>query len=65
MSDNHKKNFQKKTRGFYEHIIERNDGVILVRWMDNAVVTIASTSAGVHPEGTVKRYCQKEKKNIS
>jgi len=59
-----KNQFQKKKRGEYEHIIEKNDGILLVRWMDNSVVTIASTNAGVQPEGTVKRYCQKEKKHV-
>ncbi|KAG5867363.1 hypothetical protein JTB14_008415 [Gonioctena quinquepunctata] len=32
--------------------------------MDNSVVTVASTSASVQPEGTVERYCQKERKHV-
>lgn len=55
---------KKRKRGDYEHIIERNDGVLIVRWMDNSVVSMASTSVGVQPEGTVKRYCQKEKRHV-
>ncbi|KAG5880966.1 hypothetical protein JTB14_018695 [Gonioctena quinquepunctata] len=50
-----KQDFQKKKRGYSEHVIKKNDGILLVRWMDNSVVTMASTSAGVQPEGTVKR----------
>ncbi|KAJ8930084.1 hypothetical protein NQ314_017154, partial [Rhamnusium bicolor] len=65
MSDDQKIRISKKKRGYYEHIIERNDGGLLVRWMDNAVVTIASTSAGVHPEGVVKKILPKRKKNTS
>lgn len=59
-----KKDFQKKKRGDSEHIIEKNDGILLVRWMDNSVVTIASTNDGIEPQGTVKRYCQKEKRHV-
>ena len=59
-----KKQFKKKPRGHIEHIIEKNDGILLVKWMDNSVVTIASTNDGVHPLSSVKRYSQQEKKHL-
>ncbi|KAG5877348.1 hypothetical protein JTB14_005148 [Gonioctena quinquepunctata] len=58
------KHFSKQSRGHMEYVLERNSGVLLVRWMDNAVVTMASTSDGAHPIGTVERYSQKEKRHI-
>lgn len=60
-----KKIFSKKQRGEYECIIEKNDGILYARWMDNSVVTAASSSIGVKPTNNVSRYSQKEKKKIS
>ncbi|KAJ8938653.1 hypothetical protein NQ314_011392 [Rhamnusium bicolor] len=59
-----KKAFSKKRRGEYQHVIEKNSGILLVRWLDNSVVTMASTDAGVSPVGSVKRFSQAEKCNI-
>ncbi|KAJ8954297.1 hypothetical protein NQ318_005880, partial [Aromia moschata] len=59
-----KKAFSKKRRGEYQHVIEKNSGILLVRWLDNSVVTMASTNAGVSPVGSVKRFSQAEKRNI-
>ncbi|KAG5864831.1 hypothetical protein JTB14_033773 [Gonioctena quinquepunctata] len=50
-----KKHFSKQARGHVEYVLEKNSGVLLVRRMDNAVVTMESTSDGAHPIGTVKR----------
>ncbi|KAG5864535.1 hypothetical protein JTB14_014293 [Gonioctena quinquepunctata] len=58
------KHFSKRARGHMEYVLERNSGVLLVRWMDYAVVTMASTSDRARPIGTVKRYSQKEKRHI-
>lgn len=35
-------------RGYEEHALS-DDGIIVVRWMDNSVVTTASTVHGVEP----------------
>ncbi|KAG5864540.1 hypothetical protein JTB14_007595 [Gonioctena quinquepunctata] len=59
-----KKHFSKQARGHMEYVLVRNSGVLLVRWMDNAIVTMASTSDGAHPIGTIKRYSRKEKRHI-
>ncbi|KAJ8937699.1 hypothetical protein NQ314_011755 [Rhamnusium bicolor] len=59
-----KKAFSKKRRGEYQHVIEKNSGILLMRWLDNSVVTMASTDAGVSPVGSVKRFSLAEKCNI-
>ncbi|XP_060879200.1 piggyBac transposable element-derived protein 3-like [Metopolophium dirhodum] len=41
-----KKLFTKKERGYFETAMDKNDGLLYVRWMDNAVVTMISTSCG-------------------
>lgn len=40
--------FQRQARGYEEHALS-DDGIIVVRWMDNSVVTTASTVHGVEP----------------
>lgn len=59
-----KKAMMKKPRSEVASALDRENGIILVRWLDNSVVTMASTSSGVLPKGTVKRYSQSEKRNI-
>lgn len=59
-----KKLFAKKNRGYFESAIEKTDGQLYVRWMDNAVVTMLSSSCGTQPIGQVKRFSQTQKKNI-
>lgn len=59
-----KKILAKKARGTYESIIDKANGIIFVRWVDNGVVTAASTCFGVHPMGNVRRYSQMEKKIV-
>lgn len=44
--------------------IDKEDGIILVKWMDNNVVTVASTCYGTNPTVQVKRYSQAEKKIV-
>ncbi|KAI4462958.1 transposase is4 [Holotrichia oblita] len=59
-----KKMFLKKDRGYFETAMERNDGHLYVRWMDNAVVTMISSSCGGQESSQVKRYSQQLKGNI-
>lgn len=56
-----KKLFKNFERGHFESKICKNNAVMMVRWNDNAVVTIASTSYGVNPLATVKRYSKSQK----
>lgn len=59
-----KTEFKKKNRGYFETAMERNDGLLYLRWMDNAVVTMISSSCGSQHVGQVKRFSQKEKRNV-
>jgi DNA excision repair protein ERCC-6 len=56
--------FKKKSRGYFETAVERKDGLLYLRWMDNAVVTMISSSCGSQNVGQVKRFSQKEKRNV-
>lgn len=56
-----KKFFDKKNRGYYESAISKEDGVLLVKWKDNATVTVASNSYGVEPLGNARRYSKTDK----
>ncbi|KAI4465930.1 transposase is4 [Holotrichia oblita] len=51
-----------KKRGDIVSNIDKDDGIILVKWMDNNVVTVASTYHGINPTIQVKRYSKTEKK---
>jgi len=59
-----KKLFSKKERGYFETAMDKNNGHLYVRWMDNAVVTMISTSCGTKEISHVKRYSQHKKKQI-
>lgn len=60
-----KEKMKKAQRGSFENQLNKDDGIILIRWIDNSIVTMASTSYGVQPTSTVSRYSQAEKKKIS
>ena len=59
-----KKTIFKKHRRECASTIEKNDDIIYARWMDNSVVTAASTTISIKPISYVQRYSQKEKKKI-
>ncbi|KAK9679232.1 hypothetical protein QE152_g40187 [Popillia japonica] len=46
----------------HESALDKANGILLARWVDNGVVTTASTCFGVNPFGQVRRYSQAEKK---
>lgn len=56
--------FKKKNRGYFETALEKNKGQLFVRWMDNSVVTMISSSCGTQEISQAKRYSQQQKKNI-
>ncbi|KAH0815260.1 hypothetical protein GEV33_007531 [Tenebrio molitor] len=58
------KSMDKKPRGSYESVIDRTDGISIVRWVDNSTVTAASSCFGVEPITNVRRYSQAEKQHI-
>lgn len=54
----------KKSRGSFEKTICKNDGLILMRWLDNSEVKVALTKRyGTQPPSTVEHY-SKPLKNI-
>lgn len=58
------KTFSKQRRGSEEHFLDEEGQIILVRWCDNGVVSIASNQHGLQPIKRVERYCASEKKKI-
>ncbi|KAF2887039.1 hypothetical protein ILUMI_19134 [Ignelater luminosus] len=54
----------KKSRGEYHYVLNTTNGILLVRWVDNNIVSLASTKYGIQPLGEVRRYSQTQKKNI-
>ncbi|XP_046689118.1 piggyBac transposable element-derived protein 3-like, partial [Homalodisca vitripennis] len=59
-----KKDMQNESRGSFQCKIEKEDGIFVARWKDNSVVTVASTSYGIEPIASVKRFSQSEKKYL-
>jgi len=59
-----KKALLKQCRGTVEHAMNKDDGIIIARWVDNSVVTVASTVHGMMPASSVQRYSQSEKKVV-
>ncbi|KAJ8931527.1 hypothetical protein NQ314_015542 [Rhamnusium bicolor] len=49
-----KAQMKKQPRGTFDFCIARDVGIIFVKWVDNNVVTVASTSYGVEPLSNVK-----------
>ena len=44
--------------------VSKDKNICIVRWQDNNMVNIASTSVGICDEDKVKRWNKKEKKYI-
>ncbi|KAI4468025.1 transposase is4 [Holotrichia oblita] len=51
-----KKTMKSESRGVYHSILDLDDGILLLRWADNGVVSVASTVHGVLPISAVRRY---------
>jgi DNA excision repair protein ERCC-6 len=60
-----KKDMMKHARGSFEYVMNKQDGIIIARWVDNSVVTMASTVHGMMPTSNAQRYSQAEKRTIS
>ncbi|XP_036332246.1 piggyBac transposable element-derived protein 3-like [Rhagoletis pomonella] len=58
------KTMKRTIRGSYNQCTDTLSNITLVRYNDNNIVTVASTQSGVEPIGKVKRYCEKQKKDI-
>lgn len=58
------KDLRKRGRGSFDYKVENSENVVVVRWLDNKAVHLASSYAGVEPEDQVKRWSASEKKHI-
>ena len=58
------KSLQKCGHGSYDFRMDRAMGLILVKWVDNKVVCLASSFCGIEPVSTVKRWNRVEKKKV-
>lgn len=62
------KQFNKNSRGDFEETVgctERGEQILVTRWKDNAVVTVASSLGESCTTKKVSRWCKIEKKKIS
>lgn len=58
----HPNEHKKHNRGSYEYMLDADKQIIICRWNDNNLVTLASNNTSVKPLSQVKRFSQKEKK---
>lgn len=56
---------KKTERGSYDFRLAKDENIVVCKWNDNSVVSIASNALSVRPTHNVTRYSQKKKKNIS
>ena len=56
------KTLQKQGRGSYDFRMDTTSGLIVVRWVDNKVVCLASSFCGIEPGSIGKRWNKSEKK---
>ncbi|KAI5715666.1 hypothetical protein M8J77_020281 [Diaphorina citri] len=59
-----KKLFMKKPRGIYETAVNKKEGLLYCRWMDNSAVTTLSTDVGASGGKMVTRYSKESKAHI-
>lgn len=57
------KDLKKRGRGSYDHRIN-GEGIIVVKWVDNKAVCLASTAGGIRPTGTAQRYDKDAKAKV-
>lgn len=55
---------KKEPRGTFDFTCSDSNDIILCKWHDNNIVTIASNNTKVLPTAQVKRFSQKEKKIV-
>ena len=56
------KDLKKKQRGHFDYRFETGNSILVVKWVDNSVVTIDTNYDVVKPEDSVKRWSASEKK---
>lgn len=56
---------KKEHRGAFDYCFDRKREISVLRWNNNAIVTVASNNVSVEPLFGAKRYDRKEKKEIN
>lgn len=59
-----KKGMKNLKRGTFESVKCKQQNIIITKWVDNNVVTMASTIHGVNPLSSVSRYSKSEQKKV-
>ena len=59
------KDLKKKPRGHFDYRFETENSILVVKWVDNSVVTIGTNYDVVEPVDSVKRWSASEKKKVS
>ncbi|XP_033231513.1 piggyBac transposable element-derived protein 3-like [Belonocnema kinseyi] len=59
------KSIKKKNLGTYDFSFDNEQKLLLVRWNDNSVVTVATNNCTIEPLVSAKRYNRKEKRKES
>ena len=55
------KDFSKQERGSVDYRVDKNSGLIVVKWLDNSIVQLTSNYVGVEPVGSIQRWDGKVK----
>ncbi|XP_013193343.1 piggyBac transposable element-derived protein 3 isoform X2 [Amyelois transitella] len=55
------KEMMKKSRAVYDYRFDKNNEILLVRWKDNSICTMATNYDSYEPLGLVKRWCPEKK----
>ena len=55
------KSLAKSGRGSLDYKVDRNSGLIIVKWVDNSVAQLDSNYVGIEPMSTVTRWSKKDK----
>jgi len=55
---------KKVPRGTSDHRIDSGSNILVARWHDNSIVTLASNCHGMEPAGTAQRWSSAEKRRI-
>ncbi|GLV45981.1 hypothetical protein CBL_02931 [Carabus blaptoides fortunei] len=51
-------------RGKYDYKVDKDKGLIIVKWVDNKVVLFGSTLYGIKPTGNVRRFSKNTKQKV-
>ena len=57
-------NMKKEARGTFDHRYDCKDGILIARWNDNSVVTVASNCCGIQPIAQASRWSTAEGRRV-